>query len=137
MQSSWQAGLSVGFGSLSEEMRGGVATDCADLYCASAWNCSLPSDAQSLVQDPNFIGELHSSYSRIMTIFNIILGSSIVGGALSYFVESMIAENMEMRKALASTSKRQKTKEKFEKNQVGRKRKRQIQLQFVFVVFLA
>ena len=79
---SAQAGLSVGFGALSEEIIGGVASSCEEM-CMVQMNCTAPSDFSGLT-DPLRNTNSQSDVSRVMTIFNVILGSSIIGGALSY-----------------------------------------------------
>jgi len=68
---SAQAGLSIGFGALSEEFYGGVG----------------------LVANGTVVNEASFpdvTLSRWMTILNVLLGSSIIGGALSYFVNEMV-----------------------------------------------
>lgn len=82
---SAQAGLSVGFGALSEEIVGGIASSCEDM-CMNQMNCTLPSPNFSGLVDPLSNTNSQSDVSRVVTIFNVILGSSIIGGALSYVV---------------------------------------------------
>eukprot|EP00940_MAST-03C_sp_MAST-3C-sp2_P001354 g1354.t1 len=69
---SAQAGLSVGFGALTEEVTGGVKK-----YDA---NCSLTNGRDSGEYD----------VSKFITVLNILLGSSVIGGALGYFIDSAI-----------------------------------------------
>jgi len=71
-----QAGLSVGFGSLTEECMGGL-TGCDEPRLASAYDVS-----------------------KFVTILNVLLGSSVIGGALGYFVESALKDHGEWYEAM-------------------------------------
>ena len=74
--------MSVGFGALSEEIVGGVASSCEEM-CMVQMNCTAPAGFSG-ISDPLSNTNSQSDLSRVMTIFNVILGSSIIGGALSY-----------------------------------------------------
>ena len=82
-----QAGLSVGFGSLSEMVEGGVFEYKRVLVAgngtsnSSEWACVIT----------NGRSESYSDVSKFVTIINVLLGSSVIGGALGYFVDSMLA----------------------------------------------
>eukprot|EP00939_MAST-03C_sp_MAST-3C-sp1_P002008 g2008.t1 len=71
---SAQAGLSVGFGALSEEVWGGLKE-----YDE---NCTVTNQRPSSEYD----------VSKLVTIFNVLLGSSVIGGALGYFIDSLLEE---------------------------------------------
>lgn len=70
---SAQAGLSVGFGALSEEYKGGLYGH----------------------KDAEEYGSDHYDWSKLVTIFNVLLGSSVIGGALGYFVDYMLVRQGE------------------------------------------
>jgi len=82
-----QSGLSVGFGSLTEECYGG-STDC------TGNNGTNVRDWQEY--DP----------SKFMTIINVLLGSSIIGGALGYFVDSALQSHGEWYEEMTDAHKR-------------------------------
>jgi hypothetical protein len=138
---SAQAGLSVGFGALSEEIVGGVASSCEDM-CLAQLNCTIPSSDFSGLVDPLSNTNAQSDVSRAATILNVILGSSIIGGmlfiffcslsfsfvytntrthfehhtgALSYFVQVMIDRQQELKKKIESDTKRKKAVFTYEK----------------------
>lgn len=71
---SAQAGLSVGFGALSEEYKGGM----------------LKPDPENDCKLKNPYDEGHFDVSKFVTIINVLLGSSVIGGALGYFIDSAL-----------------------------------------------
>ena len=68
---SAQAGLSVGFGALSEEYKSGF------------------SENEDCTATKHFSKE-HFDFSKFVTIINILLGSSVIGGALGFFIDSAL-----------------------------------------------
>lgn len=100
---SAQAGLSVGFGMLSEEIKGGLSSDCQSM-CKKQLNCTA--DEHVSLHDPLQLSQQESDPSRIMTILNVILGSSIIGGALGYFIQVMIDRHNELKEQIVNEEKR-------------------------------
>ena len=104
---SAQAGLSVGFGSLSEEYEGGLI-DSAPCGMStlnisqenhSTHNATRTSNTLNSLNtgDTNYTSStLRSSgeydVSKFVTILNVILGSSVIGGALGYFVDLVLQD---------------------------------------------
>ena len=68
---SAQAGLSVGFGALSEEFESGFSEN---EDCTPTKHYSQP----------------HFDFSKFVTILNVLLGSSVIGGALGFFIDSAL-----------------------------------------------
>ena len=69
-----QSGLSIGFGALTENYYGGMSQ-----YNSSAPGCHLnPGDEMTLEA---------RDVSHFVTVINVLLGSSVIGGALSYFLQ--------------------------------------------------
>ena len=68
---SAQAGLSVGFGALSEEWESGFPLN---EDCSANKHYSKP----------------HFDFSKFVTILNVLLGSSVIGGALGFFIDSAL-----------------------------------------------
>ena len=78
---SWpirQAGLSIGFGALTEEYAGGLVVRNS----SAAANCILNAD--------DAFSSPHVQFSKLVTIVNVLLGSGVIGGALSYFLEKVV-----------------------------------------------
>eukprot|EP00940_MAST-03C_sp_MAST-3C-sp2_P003035 g3035.t1 len=69
---SAQAGLSIGFGALSEEAKGGILTQGTDC------------------ENDNVESASYYDVSKFVTCINVLLGSSLIGGALGFFVNTLL-----------------------------------------------
>lgn len=96
---SAQAGLSVGFGSLSEEIYGGM-----EFY-----------DENGTVTNREWTSSDYD-VSKAFTIVNVLLGSSVIGGALGYFVDKTLKNHEDWYAQMIEAHQRGERLEKLEKS---------------------
>lgn len=90
---SAQAGLSVGFGALNEEHFYGMSDDCSaptvDGSCLNGGDglAGCCTEWGNTDDCSNKLSEADYDVSKFVTVINVLLGSSAIGGALGFLVE--------------------------------------------------
>jgi Ca2+-binding EF-hand superfamily protein len=98
-----QSGFSVGFGALNEACDTGI---CAD---------DLDGDGSP----DNRMSEGRVQASHAMTVLNVLLGSSVIGGALSFFTAHMIDQRTDWEDDVAEQARRERLRAGGERRGVG------------------